>query len=136
MIVFVFGLQHKDFLYLLLYTIWHVRILSYFVDFMNSVLPDIYSIVQESSNFVQSLLRLRIQLNVLNSLISSGLFRINSQHQRSKVNRDANVFNLNLNTHLENYTLPLFRKIISHMKDTYQLSDPIENAEFKIFEEK
>lgn len=103
---------------------------------MNSVLPDIYSIVQESSNFVQSLLRLRIQLNVLNSLISSGLFRINSQRQRSKANRDANVFNLNLNTHLENYTLPLFKKIISHMKDTYQLSDPIENAEFKIFEEK
>jgi hypothetical protein len=30
----VFGLQHKDFLYLLLYTIWHARILSYFVDFI------------------------------------------------------------------------------------------------------
>jgi hypothetical protein len=81
-----------------------------------------------------SLLRLRIQLNVLNSLISSGIFRINSQRQRSKVNRDANIHNLNLNTHLEKYTLPLFRKIINHMKNTYQLSDPIENSEFKIFE--
>jgi hypothetical protein len=67
---------------------------------MNSILPDIYGIVHESTDFVQSLLRLRIQLNVLNSLILSGLSRLNSHRQRSKANLDANVHNLNVNTHL------------------------------------
>jgi Putative DNA-binding domain len=106
----------------------HYSPLRFEVTVISSILPDIFSIIQEDNEMLVFLLRLRLQLSTINSKIN-GFLMLNPEDMEFQ----SSTHNEYIRKHLTEFTIPLINIIMEKMESKYHLIIPFPDRKFEIF---
>lgn len=93
---------------------------------MNSLLPEIFGIIHDDQELIDSLFRLKLQMNPINTQIE--IFHsiaLNKQEMKFQLETHNDYINQNVRSR----TLPLLRTIKDNLESKYNMANPISNSD-------
>ncbi|MPZ07038.1 MAG: hypothetical protein GEU26_11600 [Nitrososphaeraceae archaeon] len=94
----------------------------------STLLPEVYSIIQNDRELTQSLFRLKLQLSTINSEIS---IYHSLDPERKEFQYDTH--NEYIRECIDEYSLPLMNNIMKTLELKYGLANPFSDSQFEIF---
>lgn len=103
---------------------------------ISAILPNIYSLLNKDSMFIELLIRLRIQLDNENRGLNNFMQRVfNPLHPQQNVNRDVELNNLQLNKVLNKHIIPLLKKTVNHLEQIYEIKNPLSDRKLEVYKD-
>lgn len=102
-------------------------LLSFDTDVISDLLPDIYSIIQTDRELVQLLVRLRIQMSIVNSKIR--MFHSQMIMPLSNLKELTRSHNEYVRNQIDTIILPLTTNILNILESRFELRNPLDGAQ-------
>jgi Putative DNA-binding domain len=102
--------------------------LKFEITAISTLLPEVYSIIQNDSQMTELLLRLRLQLGTINSEIS-----MYHSLDPDRMEFQSDTHNEYIKKYIAEYSLPLMNKIMKILESRYGLVNPFPDSQFEIF---